>query len=112
MPFAPGHYQRISESRTRGRRERWVLVTGSMVTIAVVAVALFSLTSHELRSSRGCLGFTYAMAMGGEQKQACGAQARKLCAKPPQLGGLAHDFAVRLEHACRAADLPYKTSRS
>lgn len=112
MPFAPGHYQRITQPRRRGGRERWVLAIGSLVTIVVVAVTLFSLTSPELRNSRGCLGFTYSMAMGGEQTHACGAQARKLCAKPPQLGGLAHDFAVRLKDACRAAGLPYKTSGS
>jgi len=112
MPFVPGHYQRITQPRTRNSRERWVLVTGTAVTLVVVAVTLFSLTSHELRNSRGCLGFTYAMVMGGEQQHACGAQARRLCAKPPQLGGLAHDFAVRLRKACRVAELPYKTSGS
>ena len=110
MPFAPGHYKRVTESGTRGRRERWVLVTGSVVTLIVAAVTLFSLTSHDLKNGHGCLGFTYAMVMGGEQQHACGAKARRLCARPPQLGGLAHDFAVRLQAACRAADLPYKTS--
>lgn len=112
MPFAPGHYQQISQPRTRGRRERWVLFTGAIVTLVVAAVTLFSLTSHDPTSGRGCLGFTYVMVMGGEQVHDCGAKARQLCAKPPQLGGLAHDFEVRLPAACRAAGLPYKTSGS
>lgn len=112
MPFAPGHYQEISQPRTHGVRERWFRLTGALVTLLVVAITLFSLTSHEVKNGHGCLGFTYAMVMGGEQLHECGAAARRLCARPPQLGGLAHDFAVRLPDACRAAGLPYKTSAS
>ncbi len=112
MVYAPGHYQQVNHPRARGARERWVWVTGTIVTLLVVGVTLFSLTSHDPKNGHGCLGFTYAMVMGGEQLRACGATARRLCARPPQLGGLAHDFAVRLQDACKAAELPYATADS
>ncbi len=112
MVYAPGHQQRLLQPRRRSARERWVVGVGGLLTAMVVAVTLFSLTSGEPRNGKGCLGFTYAMVMGGEQLHACGARARRLCARPPHLGGLAHDFAVRLREACQATQLPYDTARS
>lgn len=109
MVYAPGHYQRVTQPRRRGRRDRLVFTIGGLLSAMVIAVTLYSLTSREIRNGHGCLGFTYAMVMGGEQLHACGAEARHLCARPPQLGGLAHDFSVRLREACRAVGLPYRT---
>ncbi len=52
------------------------------------------------------------MATGGEEFYACGDKARQTCAKPPQLGGLANGFAMRLRDACRDAGIPYDTAAS
>lgn len=88
---------------------------GSLLAVALVAVVLISLTSHEPKSGHGCLDFTYAMAMGGERLHECGAQARKLCADPPsfggeRFGGLANGLKDRLGDACREAGLPHAAS--
>ena len=70
-----------------------------------VAVTIFSLTSRDAKNGHGCLNFTYAMAMGGEQFHSCGAEAKKYCISPPKLGGLANGFTDRLKDACREAGL-------
>jgi len=80
-----------------------VLGLGGLLTALVVAVTIYSLTSHEPKNGAGCLSFTYTMVMGGEQYHACGAQAKKICASPPKLGGLANGFTDRLRGACRQA---------
>lgn len=82
-----------------------MLGIGGLLTALVVAVTLYSLTSHDAKSGNGCLNFTYAMAMGGEQYHACGAQATKVCTSPPKLGGLANGFTQRLREACREAGI-------
>jgi hypothetical protein len=106
----PGHYQEVHKPRERSRRERAVLGVGALFTVLIVAVTLFSLTSHRPVNGHGCLSFTYAMAMGGEEFHECGARAKHTCASPPHLGGLAHDFAVRLRDACRGAGMSYATT--
>lgn len=112
MVYAPGHFQRLSQPRRPSGRERWVVASGAVLTALVIAVTLFSLTASDPRNGHGCLGFTYSMAMGGEQLHACGARARRLCARPPRLGGLGHDFAVQLRSACLDQRLPYDTARA
>jgi hypothetical protein len=103
--LTPGFYEQTHKPRTRGRRERWVLGMGGLVTALVVAVTIISLTSHDGKSGRGCLNFTYPIVMGGEQFHACGAQAKKYCISPPKLGGLANGLTDRLKAACREAGL-------
>lgn len=115
MPLPPGHYQEVTTPRRRNRRERWLIGLGGVIVAALIAVALVSLTSPEPKSANGCLNFTYAMVMGGEQFHACGEKARKTCAEPPSLGGsrfggLANDLKARLKGQCRLAGLPYRTN--
>lgn len=110
MVLTPGFYQQTQKPRQRSRRERWVLAVGGLLTALVVAVTLYSLTSHDAKSGNGCLNFTYAMVMGGEQYHACGAQAKKVCASPPKLGGLANGFTQRLHDACREAGIAVNTA--
>ena len=107
MILPEGHYKETRAPRVRSRRERWVVALGGALLAIVVAATIFSLTSHQSKGGRGCLNFVYTMAMGGEQLNACGAQAKHLCASPPALGGLGQPFAVKLREACREAKLPY-----
>jgi hypothetical protein len=108
--LTPGFYEQTHKPRTRGGRERWVIGVGALVTALVIAVTIFSLTSHAAKNGKGCLNFTYAMVMGGEQFHACGARAKQYCASPPKLGGLANGLLDRLKDACREAGLTTRTS--
>lgn len=78
---------------------------GGVIAAIVIVATAFSLTTHQGKSGHGCLDFTYTMAMGGEDVHTCGSAARKLCASPPQLGGLGADFTRKLRVACTAAGL-------
>ena len=83
--------------------------------MAIVAVALISLTSHQGTSAHGCLNFVYTTAVGGENVHECGAPARKLCANPKSINdvgnvaGLENGLLLSLGKNCREAGLPYKT---
>ncbi|MCL2419597.1 MAG: hypothetical protein FWD04_09915 [Conexibacteraceae bacterium] len=115
MPFPPGHYQEVATPLRHSRREPWIVAIGGVLAAILIAITLISLTSSDGKSGHGCLNFTYAMVMGGERLQACGADAKRLCANPPsfggaRFGGLANDLKARLKGACRDAGLPYATS--
>lgn len=115
MPLPLGHYQEVTTPLRRNRKERWLVGLGGLLVAALVVVALVSLTSRDPKSANGCLNFTYAMVMGGEQLHACGEKARSLCAEPPsfggaRFGGLANDLKAKLQGQCRLAGLPYATS--
>ena len=107
MILPQGHYNETRKPKIRNRRERWVFGLGGVLILIVVAATVFSLSSHQGKSGHGCLNFTYTMAMGGEQMDECGAEARHLCASPPKLGGLGRPLAAKLPEACREAHLPY-----
>jgi hypothetical protein len=109
MILPQGHYNQSRAPKIRNRRERWVFGLGGALIAIVVAATIFSLTSHQGKSGHGCLDFTYTMAMGGEQLDECGAEAKHLCASPPHFGGLGQPLAVKLRAACREAKLPYAT---
>ena len=90
---------------------------GGLLAAVLITVTLVSLTSSDAKSGHGCLNFTYAMVMGGEQLHACGERARKLCADPPsfggaRFGGLANGLKAKLEGQCRQAGLPYRSAAS
>jgi hypothetical protein len=112
MILPEGHFKEVAEKQKRKRTglDRTVAWVGGVVTVLVVAITIFSLTSHQAKNGHGCLAFNYTMVMGGEQYHSCGAAARHVCAKPPRLGGLAHDFEVELRQACAGAGFPYKTA--
>ena len=91
-------------------RERWLLGIGGLVVSALIAVTIFSLTSHQPKNGHGCLSFNYATVLGGEQAYVCGAQARKMCASPPHAGSLGENFEANLRQACLGAKFPYATA--
>lgn len=113
----PGHYQQVHQPRSRSIRERWVLSVGALLGAALIAVVLFSLTSHQAKSQDGCLNFSYSMVMGSEIVHECGPSARKLCAFPQRanqaqgnIAGLENALIAKLPDNCRAANLPYNTA--
>lgn len=90
---------------------------GALLAAAIVAVAVFSLTSHQATSANGCLNFEYSMVMGAENVSECGEPARKLCADPQSanraqghIAGLENDLIAGLAKNCSEAGLPYNTA--
>jgi hypothetical protein len=110
MILPEGHYKETHEPRIRSGRERWIFGVCGVLAAILVAVTLFSLTSHQAANGHGCLDFNYTMAMGGEELHSCGQAAKRLCASPPHLGQLADDFATQLRDACHEAKFPYATA--
>jgi hypothetical protein len=82
------------------------------LVVAMVAIAVFSLSSREGHSGHGCLDFTYSMAMGGEPFHECGPKARTTCSSPPKLGKLANSLLGQLPAECHKAGLPYRAPSS
>jgi hypothetical protein len=106
MVYAPGHFRQLAQPRRRRGRERMAVHVGALVSVALVAVVIFSLTSGAGRVAHGCVSFTYTTMIGGGQMHRCGAQARALCASRPSSGGVDGSFSAALVAACRRAHLP------
>ena len=110
MVYAPGHFQQVSAQPARdphrSRRERIVVRAMALLTIAVIGVTVFSLTSHQRRTGGGCIDFNYSTMIGGAEMYRCGGAARTLCATPAAGRSLDTDFQAELYAACRRARLP------
>jgi len=77
-----GHYQQISQPRTLGSREKWILgsVLGLVAVIAIAVVVAF--TSVQKQSRNGCIDVSAATVIGGSELYRCGQAARDLCDAP------------------------------
>jgi hypothetical protein len=110
MVYAPGHFQRSTEQakarrRFRSRRERIAVQAMAIITVALVAVTVFSLTNHQRTSGHGCVDFNYSTVIGGAETYECGARARSLCATPPAGRSYNTSFQIELYKACRKAGI-------
>jgi hypothetical protein len=104
MPLE-GHWQRTRRPlRKLSRRERIVAI-GTVVATALAIVLLIAATAGNSRPEPGpgCIRATIAHVMGGEELNACGARASRLCAQnaTPQ-----DPNAVSIQEACREAGYP------
>jgi uncharacterized membrane protein len=101
-----GHYQQISQPRTLGSREKWIL--GSLLgLVAVIAIAVVvAFTSVQKQSRNGCIDVSAATVIGGSELYRCGADARALCSTPGDSGTSNVAFRRALADACRKAGLP------
>jgi hypothetical protein len=82
MPLE-GHFDRVNTPlRQLTRRERVVVITGVAVTFAALA-ALILATSGDSQPppAPGCIRASVAGRTGAELIQACGTEARELCAR-------------------------------
>jgi hypothetical protein len=110
MVYAPGHFQQSSEpAKTRrsfrSRRERLAVRAMALLTLVLIGVTAYSLTTHQRTTGHGCVDFNYATMIGGAETYKCGAQARTLCATPPSGENLDTDFQTELYAACRKAGI-------
>lgn len=102
----PGHAQRATRPLRMGRRERWMLGSGTALLAALVVVLVISFTSHQRTSGHGCVDVSAATVIGGSELYRCGAAARALCTQPGRAGREFVSFQRALADACRKAGLP------
>jgi hypothetical protein len=82
MPLE-GHFNRVNTPlRQLTKRERNVVISGLVVTLAALAALLLA-TSEANRPppASGCIRVSVAGRTGAELIQACGTEARELCAR-------------------------------
>jgi hypothetical protein len=82
MPLE-GHYKRVNTPLRRlTKRERNVVITGVAVTfIALAGLILATAGDSQPPPARGCIRASVAGRTGAELIQACGMEARELCAR-------------------------------
>lgn len=102
----PGHAQSISRRRALTPRERW-LIGGVLGAVAAVAIALvISLGTAGKTSAHGCIYATIPGAVGAQQVDQCGAQARDMCQSVHAPGAFTAQAAATIAAECRKAGLP------
>ncbi len=104
MPLE-AHWQRTrSPLRELTKRERIVAI-GTMVGTALAIVVLIVATAGKSRPEPGpgCIRATIAHVMGGEELNACGQRAKRLCA---QNATREDPNALSIQASCREAGLP------
>lgn len=82
MPLE-GHFQRVNTPLRRlTKRERNVVMAGVIVTFAALAALILATAgSSQPPPAPGCIRVSVAGRTGAELIQACGAEARQLCAR-------------------------------
>lgn len=82
MPLE-GHFQRVNTPLRRlTKRERNVVIAGVVVTfIALMALILATSGASQPPPAPGCIRVSVAGRTGAELIQACGMEARELCAR-------------------------------
>jgi hypothetical protein len=81
-----GHWRRVNTPlRQLTRRERNVLIAGTVVTTLAV-LTLLAVTAGDSRPGPkpGCISVVVAGRVGGEPVSGCGAEAKAICARSAQ----------------------------
>jgi hypothetical protein len=115
MVYAPGHFQQShrqakTRRRFRSRRERIAVQAMALITLVLVGLMIYSLSSHGRQSRNGCIDVNFMTMIGGAETYKCGAQARTLCSTPRGGNSIDTDFQTELYAACRKAGI--RTGRS
>jgi hypothetical protein len=103
MPME-GHWQRVNTPLRRvTQRERNVMLTGVIATVAVIA-GLFLVTAGDTAPppAPGCISTQVPGVMGTEPFKACGAEAERACARHAQMTDPGSRF---IDEACRDAGI-------
>jgi hypothetical protein len=106
MALPPGHAQALATPRQLSRREKR-LIGGVLGIVAVIVVVLvISFATAGQTSAHGCIHATIPGAVGAQQIDQCGAQARDTCQTANEPGSFAPASARVVAAACRKAGLP------
>ncbi|HLY49816.1 MAG TPA: hypothetical protein VKR21_11540 [Solirubrobacteraceae bacterium] len=106
MALPPGHGQTIAAPPALSGRERR-LIAGVLVLAAALTVALvISLAVGGRSSAHGCIHATIPGAVGAQEIDQCGGQARATCRGAEQSGAFTVSSARVIAAECRKAGLP------
>lgn len=83
-----------------------MLAFGAVLSVIVVALVVFSLTTHQKKSGHGCIDFNYMTMIGGAEMYRCGQPAKSMCLQPPLRANKDFGFQKDLVAACDKAGLP------
>jgi hypothetical protein len=101
-----GHAQAVARRRSLTGRERWMIgaVLGAMAVVAVVLV--ISIATAGKTSAHGCIYATIPGAVGAQEVNECGGQARSTCQSTTTPGAYTPQAARSIAAECRKAGLP------
>jgi hypothetical protein len=104
MPLE-GHWQRTRRPlRELTSRERIVAIVTIVATVLAIVVLIVATAGRSRPApGPGCIRATIAHVMGGEELNACGAHAKRLCARSAT-GSDPH--ALSIQASCREAGYP------
>ena len=106
LVLPPGHAQATATPRKLSPREKR-LIGGVLGVLAVIVVALvISIATAGPSSARGCIHATIHGAVGAQQIDQCGVQARDTCQTVNQPGVFPAASARVVAAQCRKAGLP------
>jgi hypothetical protein len=102
----PGHGQTVASRRGLSKREKW-MVGGVLATVVVIALVLVvALGTAGKSSARGCIYATIPGAVGAQEIDQCGAEARDTCQSAANPSSFTPQAARVVEAECRKAGLP------
>lgn len=106
MVLPPGHAQSLAAPRRLTRREKGMIraVLGGLAAIAVVL--LISILTAGTSSAHGCIHATIPGAVGAQEIDQCGAQARSTCQTVQRPGAFPAASARVIAAECRKAGIP------
>jgi hypothetical protein len=106
MVLPPGHAQVLTGPRRLTVREKR-LIAGVLAVVAAIVVALvISIATAGSASGHGCIHTTIPGAVGAQEIDQCGAQARATCQTVDQPGSFTAPSARVVAAECRKAGLP------
>jgi hypothetical protein len=101
-----GHAQRLAAPQNLSAREKR-LVGGVLALVAALALVLvIALASGGRASAHGCIHITIPGAVGAQEIDQCGTQARATCQTARQPGSFTPPSARVVAAECRKAGLP------
>jgi hypothetical protein len=101
----PGHAQEISSRRSLSAREKWMVGGVLAMVAAVILILLISIGSTGKTSAHGCIYATIPGAVGAQEVNECGADARATCQSVGTPGAFTAQAARAIAVQCRKAGL-------
>jgi hypothetical protein len=106
MVLPPGHGQVVAGPRRLTLREKRLIASVLAVVSVIVVALIVSLAAGGRASARGCIHATIPGAVGAQEIDQCGAQARATCRTANQSGSFTPASARVIAAECRKAGLP------